>query len=754
MDEVKLFLPFGKTEKKDDGSVVVHGYASTPAKDSDGEIVTLKAVKSALPGYMAWGNIREMHRLSAVGTARDAVVDDTGLLLTARIVDKEAVKKVVEGVYKGFSIGGRKLAKAGDQITEIEMSEISIVDRPANTECRFALAKSAKEMLPTTGGYLVKAKALKSPEQRALAKMASAVEILAKNGNPPAAKDGFSLPAEVKKGEACTEHGVVDCDKCAMAKRDFDTAQREAAAKDGSAMPGGRFPIKNEEDLKNAIKLRGQASDKKAVKAHIMARAKAIGKSDLLPPKWSQKAAAKEAKKAHKAHELAKSQAQITNLFDLNKSAGPSFLTLSAAGTDHTEGVEPGHDGIGAGLLAKSLEGRHEIKEELPAFLDLTKSMSSATTLSCVFDQIRSAQRSLLMEAKREGGDMKDKQLAKTLGEIAKQLAGVIGQKAEHEGSEALDLSDADDTYCLTSLGEDFTMAENQNDLTKVLQEILAKAGTRPMSKAARMNMAMDNMKKAKKARKAASGAIQDAHAMHKAAYLSKAAGKKAEEEFDHQAAMEKLQKAYGELEKVSTFEKAAREQMKKAMAGRSGESGQEANDPDSPFYEVPAGVKTLSPSDLATAGPGGGKGSEPIVMTGDGSVVTGKTAITGNLAKFVKNGQVPVEVVELIAQNMQLSGANEAFRNLPAGRTERRPFAFDLTKVIGSDGNARSATDIAKDREALFKNVNSNAIGSGDERAHNEAAAGAIGNYILNANRFGKSVFDPGFHGTAGATS
>jgi hypothetical protein len=51
----------------------------------------------------------------------------------------------IEKVLQGFSIGGKKLAKKGDTITELELIEISVVDRPANGDCRFEIiGKSAK----------------------------------------------------------------------------------------------------------------------------------------------------------------------------------------------------------------------------------------------------------------------------------------------------------------------------------------------------------------------------------------------------------------------------------------------------------------------------------------------------------------------------------------------------------------------------------------------------------------------------------
>src|ERR1019366_1253906 len=102
-----------------------------------------------------YGNIREMHALKAIGVAQEANVDTKGLYLTAKIVDEGAWQKCLERVYKGFSIGGRKLEKTGDHINEIELSEISVVDRPANPDCRITIAKAKKE-LDGEEGFLIK----------------------------------------------------------------------------------------------------------------------------------------------------------------------------------------------------------------------------------------------------------------------------------------------------------------------------------------------------------------------------------------------------------------------------------------------------------------------------------------------------------------------------------------------------------------------------------------------------------------------
>jgi hypothetical protein len=64
--------------------------------------------------------------------------------------------------------------------------------------------------------------------------------------------------------------------------------ERQKLAKTGKAMPNGGFPIRNAHDLGNAIHAFGRAkeSDRADVKRHIIKRARALGKSDLIPESW------------------------------------------------------------------------------------------------------------------------------------------------------------------------------------------------------------------------------------------------------------------------------------------------------------------------------------------------------------------------------------------------------------------------------------------------------------------------------------
>ena len=128
--------------KVDDEKRMVYGYASTEALDVQGEIVTKQAMAEALEDYMRFANIREMHQPSAVGVAKSVEMDDKGTFISAHVVDDSAWSKVKAGVYKGFSIGGKAIEKVDNVINALRLTEISLVDRPANPEALITLWKA------------------------------------------------------------------------------------------------------------------------------------------------------------------------------------------------------------------------------------------------------------------------------------------------------------------------------------------------------------------------------------------------------------------------------------------------------------------------------------------------------------------------------------------------------------------------------------------------------------------------------------
>lgn len=88
-----------------------------------------------------------------------------------------------------------------------------------------------------------------------------------------------------------------DDDKLEIYERSFTTKQRKSMAAAGQAMPGGRYPIANKSDLRNAIRAVGRGSGShNDIRQHIIKRAKALGLSNLIPPNWSASGGMKESK--------------------------------------------------------------------------------------------------------------------------------------------------------------------------------------------------------------------------------------------------------------------------------------------------------------------------------------------------------------------------------------------------------------------------------------------------------------------------
>lgn len=72
-----------------------------------------------------------------------------------------------------------------------------------------------------------------------------------------------------------------------LALRTFSEEERKRLADSGKAMDDGSFPIVSVGDLRNAISAFGRAKNKGAAKRHIIKRARALGRTDLLPEEWS-----------------------------------------------------------------------------------------------------------------------------------------------------------------------------------------------------------------------------------------------------------------------------------------------------------------------------------------------------------------------------------------------------------------------------------------------------------------------------------
>jgi hypothetical protein len=148
-DNVRFSMPIDKIDQE---RRIVSGFATLDNVDKQNDIVTTDASMTAFKKFR--GNLREMHQPSAVGKVvsfkEDRYFDPkvkkfySGVYVSAYVSKgaQNTWEKVLDGTLTGFSIGGsikkfddefnEELKKSVRIIKEYELSELSLVDNPAN----------------------------------------------------------------------------------------------------------------------------------------------------------------------------------------------------------------------------------------------------------------------------------------------------------------------------------------------------------------------------------------------------------------------------------------------------------------------------------------------------------------------------------------------------------------------------------------------------------------------------------------------
>lgn len=142
-----------KTERDEAGDLIVYGKATGPDLDLDGQICDPGWLKSAMPAWMEFGNVREMHQPIAAGIGIELEAKGDDWWLKSKCVDPNTAKKIEAGVLKGYSIGinGARVTKdaaaPGGRIVAGSIVETSYVDRPCNPTAKMAICKMAGDQL-------------------------------------------------------------------------------------------------------------------------------------------------------------------------------------------------------------------------------------------------------------------------------------------------------------------------------------------------------------------------------------------------------------------------------------------------------------------------------------------------------------------------------------------------------------------------------------------------------------------------------
>lgn len=324
MDLLNLFAPLTKVDAV---QRLVYGTLVAEEVDKIGEIFDYETSKPFIEEWSgafakatdgkSMGNLRSMHGKVAAGKFLSVECDDKSkrVEVCAKVVDDAEWKKVEEGVYTGFSIGGsyvKKWADGDHKRYTGKPSEGSLVDNPCGPSAGFTMIKEggatelrkfATPAADPTAAPAASAVAIELEQVwKAKDGQTFATKALAKEHNDTIAKAAATAadPATQLEtavagiGKALTKIEEVRAPAAAakapgaIVKRDFTDEERKSMAKEGAAMSDGSYPIANKGDLSNAIQSFGRAKNKVAVKAHIKTRAKTLGAEDMLPESWAE----------------------------------------------------------------------------------------------------------------------------------------------------------------------------------------------------------------------------------------------------------------------------------------------------------------------------------------------------------------------------------------------------------------------------------------------------------------------------------
>src|SRR5208282_3896730 len=174
---MKIFVPITKI---DAAQRLVYGVVTAEKPDVTGEVCDYASTK---PLYQKWsqnfasatdgkslGNLRAMHTNVAAGKLVEIAFNDEAkrIEICGKVVDDAEWQKVEEGVYTGFSQGGRYLKRWPDPDEPALMRytaeplEVSLVDHPCLPEATFAVIKAdgSTELRKFKAGAPVNAKSV------------------------------------------------------------------------------------------------------------------------------------------------------------------------------------------------------------------------------------------------------------------------------------------------------------------------------------------------------------------------------------------------------------------------------------------------------------------------------------------------------------------------------------------------------------------------------------------------------------------
>lgn len=166
------------------------------------------------------------------------------------------------------------------------LDEISAVDNPAQAPAKFKILKREDDDMPWSAEDAQRhTRKADTPEKKAKwAKIANAALEDGKDEGYAIRVANAAIGKAAAGGEVIVDAVVIKIDANGDVtfdqpywKREFSAEERRSDAESGAAEPDGSYPIKNATDLHNAMRAIGRSKNPAKTKAHIRARAKALG---------------------------------------------------------------------------------------------------------------------------------------------------------------------------------------------------------------------------------------------------------------------------------------------------------------------------------------------------------------------------------------------------------------------------------------------------------------------------------------------
>lgn len=240
---------------------IVVGFATLDNIDKTGDVVTSEASMKAFSKFR--GNIRYMHERMPVGKLIDyqpAVYFDeetqsqhNGVQVTVKISEAEDAvwTKCQDGTLSGFSIGGNvvktsytydeKLAKNVKVIEDYELTELSLVDNPANQFANITAIRKSEDGQVQEGDELQLSGTIEK-----------VFEINTKGGSPTLPKEN-----EIAKSDETQEVSVTDVNNIPAAETTEETSPVESEKTEETSADPVEEPteevVEDEESATDAI---------------------------------------------------------------------------------------------------------------------------------------------------------------------------------------------------------------------------------------------------------------------------------------------------------------------------------------------------------------------------------------------------------------------------------------------------------------------------------------------------------------------